>query len=78
VVTVYTWRLSMNLPIYFHPRLNTQDVLNKLSLGPARRILLDKSGESKRPPFTNFNDLVTHHAIQKRKAEAEGYMSLRR
>jgi len=62
----------MNLPIDFHPRLNTQDVLNKLSLGPARRILLDKSGESKRPPFTNFNDLVTHHAIQKRKAEAEG------
>lgn len=39
---------------------------------PTRRILLDKAGEAKRPPFSNFKDLVTYHAIQKRKAEAEG------
>jgi hypothetical protein len=62
----------MNAPIYFGTRLNTQDVLEKLSLRPARRIALDAAGRTTRPPFANFNDLVTYHAIQKRKAEAEG------
>ena len=68
----------MNLPIDFHPRLNTQDVLNKLSLGPARRILLDKSGESNvlHSPISTIWSRITRSRRARRRRKA--YMSLRR
>jgi hypothetical protein len=65
----------MNLPLHINSRWTTQDVLKALQQrrldGP--RIFLDKRGdETKRPPFGNLREQVTHHARAKRKAEAEG------